>query len=477
MNMTDLKRTITGSIQEKETVSVAVTSWRRFLIGPVVGLYMTGYMLSYFTIIEYTNATWREKKFREANLTNVNATSSDSLCDVNATDPAYKVQDEATSMASKYLVYFSTAQGAPAIISNIILGSYSDALGRKFLLFVGVSGTGLRLIISTFIINYNVNLLFFICACLVEGCTGQFTTVTQACFAYIGDVTVISSGRTYGMAYIMINLALSLIASSYIAGFLIQHYGFLVPIATAAGLLVITLMVVVLFLPESFPSEKRTRERDLRTMLKNSLSFVVSKTRDRWKYQLIFAAHAFSEFGFIGRLGVETLYMMAHPFCWTSQEVGHYTALRTLAVMVFGMGLVRLYKMLLSDVGIAMFGVASYATCFFMEALANNNSLLYIALAANSFTGLESVMIRSIASTLTDASRQGALFSAFAAVDVTINLLSDIATGTLYSLTVGILRGFVFIVLGGVQVIAFLLLLTLLIGWHRERRLQSTEKI
>ncbi|XP_052766124.1 solute carrier family 46 member 3-like [Mya arenaria] len=471
-------------VNENETgvkgklVGGRVLSWRRFLVGPVMVLYMTGYMISYFTITEYTNAYWKHRKLNEANLAD-NVTSSENKCDVNASDPAYKVEDEATSTASEYIVYYSLAQGLPGIVSNLVLGAYTDAFGRRFLLGIGITGTTVRLILSVIIIYFEANLLYFIGACLIEGCTGQFTTTTQACFVYMGDITDTPAKRTYGMAYVMISIATSLTISTYIAGYLIQTFSFLVAMAVAAAILVLALITMMTLLPESYPPEKRTKSRSIKTMLKNSASFFVTndERNNRWKYQLLVSAHALSEFGFIGRIGVETLYYMAHPFCWSSKGVGLYMAGRTLVVSVFGIGLVGVYRKFLSDVALTMLSTASYAVCFLFEALAATDMMLYIAIAVGCFSGLESVMVRSIASVLTPADRQGALFSALAAVDVTINLLSNVFTGTIYSVTVNYVRGAVFYVLVAVELMSCSLLSILLVKWNLEKRKLNIQKI
>ncbi|XP_045187748.2 solute carrier family 46 member 3-like isoform X2 [Mercenaria mercenaria] len=180
---------------------------------------------------------------------------------------------------------------------------------------------------------------------------------------------------------------------------------------------------------------------------------------------------------FLGRIGTETIYQMSEPFCWSAEKVGWYGAARTIGMMVFGVGSVKVFQAFLPDVGIAIIGVLSYAVCFALTAFANNSSMLYIAAAASSFGPLESTIIRSVASSLTDPSQQGAIFAAFASVEIIVNLLSNVGTSAIYSVSVKFMRGFVFLVLSSFDGISVIFLVVLLLGWKREERKTTVVKI
>lgn len=316
-----LVNTVTPEDDRVSTSGTASKTWRIYLIGPLLSVYMFGYMLSYYTITEYTNKTWLDRKLTEAGLS-VNGSAS-SRCESNKSSPVYTVEQEATSAAARYMVYYSLAQGIPAVASNLVLGSYTDALGRKFLLGVGISGTALRTIISVIVIYFKMDLLYFIGACLVEGCTGQYATMLQVCLAYTGDITEPGKQRTYGMACIMFMLGTSLTLSSLSAGYLIQIFNYYIPFALASILLVIAFIVMLTLLPESLPPEKRITDKTFKAVISNSFSFFISKDfgNNRWKYQLLLLAHAFCDFSFLGRIGTETIYQMAEPYCWSAEKV------------------------------------------------------------------------------------------------------------------------------------------------------------
>ena len=377
----------TEKLIEKETVSPpavvpdSLASWRRFFIGPVLFTYMSGYIMSYFIITEYTNSYELKKFFRDANLTHHK--TSDSVCDtdVNTSSLSYKTETRATESAANWMVYYSLAQGIPAVVSNVILGSYTDALGRKFLLGVGILGTTVRMCISVVIIRFDYGLIYFIIACVIEGFTGQFSTVLQTCLAYIADITRPGSQRAYGIIFIEIMLGTSLTSASLVCGILIRNFGFFVPVAVAAGLLILSFLIALMLLPESLPVHKRHKDMSVMTIIQNSLSFFITNDsqNNRWKYQILAVGHFLCGISFLGRISTETLYQMSTPFCWTADKVGYYAAIRTGVQVTIGLGSIRLFRICeMSDMLIAMVGVLSYGTNFAIEALATNDAMLYI---------------------------------------------------------------------------------------------------
>ena len=368
------------SSSKTDEEDVKLHTWRKLMIGPVLSMYMLGYMMSYYTITEYTNHDLIVKEFNKSGIP-VNTSTSNPDCDesVNKSSKAYKANTRAAEIASEYLVYFSLAQGLPAVVTNIILGSYTDAIGRKFLLGVGISGTAVRFILSSIVIYFKLDLLYVVGACLIEGFSGQYATTLQASLAYVSDITDPNKERIFGMALVMFMLGTSLTLASFSAGLLIQNFGYLVPMATSAALLIIAIILCTLILPESFPKHKRVSSKSLRSVLWNSVSFLVVKdiNNSRWKYRLLFLAHALCDFSFLGRIGTETIYQMATPFCWSANKVGIFGSLRTMGMMIVGLGSIPFFKWFLPDVGIAMVGVMSYAVGFFLTAFAKKDIMLY----------------------------------------------------------------------------------------------------
>ena len=374
----------TEKLIKKETVPGAgetglVTSWRRFLIGPVLFTYMAGYIMSYYIITEYTNSYQLKQFFHDANLTYQK--TSDSVCNASSDSLEYQTETRATESAANWIVYYSLAQGIPAIISSTVLGSYTDALGRRFLLSVGILGTTVRMCISVVIIRYDLGLIYFIIACIVEGCTGQFSTVLQTCLAYMADITKPGEQRVYGIIYIEFFLGFSLTSASFVTGILIRNFGYFVPVSVAAGLLLLSLLIVLILLPESFPASRRHRDKSLCTIIQNSFSFFVhnDSQNNRWKYQIIAVGHFLTGISFLGRISTETLYQLSSPFCWTADRVGYYGAIRTGIQVTLGLGSIKMFRMCgLSDPLIAMVGVLSYGANFAIEALSTSNVMLYI---------------------------------------------------------------------------------------------------
>ena len=105
------------------------------------------------------------------------------------------------------------------LISNLFLGAYTDAFGRKFLLAVGIIGTCIRLSIRAIFLD--LNLIYLLIACFVEGITGQYATHPQTSLAYIA-ITKPGKLRIFGIIFIEFIIGIGLSSASFLTGFLIE---------------------------------------------------------------------------------------------------------------------------------------------------------------------------------------------------------------------------------------------------------------
>lgn len=353
------------------------TSWRHWFIGPIIFAYIFGMICSYYAIIEYTKEYFIHIEYDKANLSLENKT--DDKCDIDADDIVYQAETRATSTASKWNVYFAVAAGVPAIMSNIILGSYTDAFGRKLLLAIGITGTCLRLGIAALVIYLDTDIMYLLIAYFVEGCTGQYATALQASFAYAADITKPGKSRILGIVYVEFFLGVGMSSASFVEGYLVAWKGYLVTFSAMAILLIITLLLLFFILPETFNKEHRHRDRSCTMLLKKSISLFIKNDSEnrRWKYQLVILMHALVNLSFLSRVPTETLYQLAPPFCWSVTQVGVYAAIRTLAIMFIGLGSIKVFQIFLDEIWICMIGTVSYSAAFFWTAFVKDDVMYY----------------------------------------------------------------------------------------------------
>lgn len=129
-----------------------------------------------------------------------------------------------------------------------LIGRFSDRFGRKPLLLISITGTFLSLLMLGFARSIAVIMI----SRFLDGITGGNITVAQA---YISDVTDEKS-RAKGMGMIGAAFGLGFILGPASGG-LLSQWGYAVPAFVSAGLSLINLLLIAVFLPESLPKEKR----------------------------------------------------------------------------------------------------------------------------------------------------------------------------------------------------------------------------
>ena len=312
-----------------------VKTWRHLLIGPVVCLYFFGMISSYYLLVEYTNKYWKDTEYRKSNLSQPGIVSP---CHTNVSTVVLHTESQATSKASEWIVYYSIAAGIPAVIANLVLGSYMDFSGRKLILSISMLGTGLRLFISGIIIYCKADLVYLLIACVVEGCTGQHATCVAVSLAYIADITVAGKERAMGIAIIEALVGISISIGSLATGYMVQKLGYEIPFFINAGLLGIAFVIAARILPETFKKEDTRKENSPIGALKviSQLLTRNDEQKSKWKYQITILALILTSVSVLSRVPTETLYQLAKPFCWSPRKIGIYAFVRTMCMMVIG---------------------------------------------------------------------------------------------------------------------------------------------
>ncbi len=155
----------------------------------------------------------------------------------------------ATFGASPFVVGLLTASYAAAqFFGAPVLGRLSDRFGRKPILIISIAGTFLGFML----LGVANTLWVLFVSRVLDGLTGGNISVAQA---YISDVTD-ASNRAKGLGMIGAAFGLGFIFGPALGGFLSQ-WGYTLPAFVAAGLSLINLALIALWLPESLTPQKR----------------------------------------------------------------------------------------------------------------------------------------------------------------------------------------------------------------------------
>jgi len=199
------------------------------------------------------------------------------------------------------------------LVASPITGKLSDRFGRKPLLLFSQTST----LIGFFLLGIAYNVWILVAARLVDGLLGSNMTVTQA---YISDVTN-PENRTKIFGYSSAIFGAGLIFGPVIGGLLLS-INFSAPFFFAAGISLLSIIFVIIFLPESIskPEEKLAlKVGDIIPIKEAKYYFKNSITRG-----LIFAFFIYN-FGFFLFMSSSALFADKQIYA-TAQEVSFYMA-------------------------------------------------------------------------------------------------------------------------------------------------------
>jgi len=135
------------------------------------------------------------------------------------------------------------------LIFSPIWGSVSDRIGRKPVLMIGVFGFAL----TQLMFGFSTELWMLLASRVLAGVLSSATLPTA--MAYIGDSTS-ERDRGGGMGIIGAAMGVGMVLGPGIAGWM-ATYSLAAPFFFAAGLSVVSLVLIFLLLPESLPLEQR----------------------------------------------------------------------------------------------------------------------------------------------------------------------------------------------------------------------------
>lgn len=137
---------------------------------------------------------------------------------------------------------------AAQLVGAPVLGRMSDRFGRKPVLIISLTGT----FIGFLMLGFANSLAILFASRILDGFTGGNISVAQA---YVTDITD-ENNRARGLGMLGAAFGLGFIIGPAFGGIL-SVYGFAVPAFVAAGLSLLSIFGVILFLPESLSEEAR----------------------------------------------------------------------------------------------------------------------------------------------------------------------------------------------------------------------------
>ncbi|XP_041361190.1 proton-coupled folate transporter-like [Gigantopelta aegis] len=186
--------------ETKPLISVNETTIRKvsFLRGAVpCGIIMMMYFLSGFIFISWIPQYVHQRLYES--YTNSSSKSNHYVYSCNRTETnnntllEIKLQKE----TSERVLYYSYATSLRYLLVNLVMGSYSDSIGRKPFLVIPIIGCLGKGVVSMLVVKLNLDLDYFYLAFGLDGIGGSFTTFLLAMYAYTADITPPKNKRTW----------------------------------------------------------------------------------------------------------------------------------------------------------------------------------------------------------------------------------------------------------------------------------------
>jgi DHA1 family tetracycline resistance protein-like MFS transporter len=279
------------------------------------------------------------------------------------------------------------------LVFSPVFGKLSDKVGRKPVLVFSILGTAVGFVV----LGAAQNLAMLFLGRVIDGASGGNISTAQACIA---DVTP-PEKRAKSMALIGVAFGLGFIFGPALGGWIGGRFGLSAPFYFAAGLALLNLVLVAVFLPETLRKEDRIRPDEragLMEVFEGGKGPLVGR---------ILGAYFASIAGFSMMTGLFALFC-EHQFRFGGAETANLLAYVGVLGMVVQGGLVRRLMKKPREKQLAMVGAAVLAFSLFLMPLAGSLAALMAVCAGIALgNGFTTPMLNGLVSRCTSARAQG----------------------------------------------------------------------
>jgi MFS transporter, DHA1 family, tetracycline resistance protein len=309
----------------------------------------------------------------------------------------YYVEGEAFKATPFEIGLLFASYSLMQFIFSPILGSLSDKIGRRPILFFSLLGSA----IGYLLIGYAGALWMVFAGRIISGVTGGNISTAQA---YIADVTS-KENRAKGMGLFGAMFGLGFVFGPAIGGIL-SRYGIGIPFLFAAALSLVNAISIYFILPETV-GKNRVAEQTIR---KNRVAELFDALKDS-RFGTLTAVYFFLVTSFSIMTYAFVLYTIER-FGFTAEQNGYIFALVGILAVIFQggafNGLVRKFgENSLTVVGCLLIAISLFAIPFISPQTGGLAGLLVMVSLLAIGNSMASPALTSIASKISDDAEQG----------------------------------------------------------------------
>ncbi|GAB1609741.1 solute carrier family 46 member 3-like [Argonauta hians] len=366
---------------ERQDSLVQNVTWRHYVFFIIHMLQSVASSIGRPVLTQYLYAKTKREYFQEHNLTDVQTHRSMGRCFTNTSAPGYKLQQEVQAINAEWMQWFSLSHGFPSIIIIFITASWIDVLGRKIMIVLNMTGHMLMYVMYCLVMVLNLKTEFLLCGYIIEGLVGGHLLNILVTFAYTADITPRNKKRGFllvvvqGLTHICYGLA------HLGSGYFIRETGFLWPLVFAVCLSGVLIIIFIIIVPETMPRGKLSELSPKKSVLRVTAFYTTNKSKSeshRLKFWLCLLAFASLSQSIIGEFGLEVLYELNAPFCWTSVELGHYGAVMSIGIPILTILILKLMQKCLSESLIGFISMVFFMIRSLIRAFSTKTWMLYV---------------------------------------------------------------------------------------------------
>ncbi|CAF1497661.1 unnamed protein product [Rotaria sordida] len=391
----------------------------------------------------------------------------------------FELNREQSQQQSADLIFQATLWRAfPVIIITYLFGLYTSQLNRRLILILSIIGNALHGIIYQAIIYKNLAEYWWYISAFIAGLAGGTNILGIVINLVITESTEENERSSRFVRYGAMTTALSSIATFGI-GYYIQWRGYTDLLWMSLGLELLSIFTVIFFLKSTHSSTSVDETTALLSSSSNDVHVTIrtptiSKFYHCFDICTVFNFRHYSKkksisliliiisymFHLLALSSLSTMlwYLLGAPFCWTSKDLGQFSAVSLIATAIFNvLGMKILNYIGANDAIICILSHICFGIYSLWISLAQYGWQLYLALLINPFTSYQSVLTIPMISKWLEVHERNNVFTLVTEINTIIVAFGGSLFNWIYARTVTYQKNFTLLLASGICIIPCIL--------------------
>ncbi|VDD86576.1 unnamed protein product [Enterobius vermicularis] len=387
-------------------------------------------------------------------------------------------------------------------ILGILYGAYSDYMGRKLPLLIGMASVAVDTAFHMLVLGPSVDLslYFLLVDAFFTAFMGNFSLFMSACNAYMADTFPVKKTLSKRMVIVSVSFSAGALSGSSLTRAVVKHLSpikvMLISQCCVSLAVLYALAVIKVKEPgkKSLLTDQGEEHPEIRQqkkfisplhVFKNSIKsfadsvkiFLVPREGHRRCFLYLTILVAFlDQFVFGEEKSLIGTYTRLPPFNWKTEDYALYKTIRSINRKYFSkifwmfFGLLVFKQFLkLTDTMIIVLSILSMGLCGLVVGLAQKSWQIYVSIPIGGLHGLLNPLTLTFISCLVNADEVGKAFAVNSIGGKLAGIAQNAILNNIYTATIVWWQGFVWVLMAGISVVAALIILVIHFVAKREK--------